>query len=47
VVVPLIPVLGRQVDLCKFKASLVYKESSWTARAVTQRNPVWKNKKEL
>jgi hypothetical protein len=29
----------RQVDLCAFKASLVYKMSSRTARA-TQRNPV-------
>ena len=39
---PLIPVLRRQrqVDICKFKASLVYKVSSRTARAVTQRNPV-------
>ena len=41
-VVPLIPALGRQrqVDLCEFKASLVYRESSRTARTVTQRNPV-------
>jgi hypothetical protein len=33
------PALGRQrqADLCKFKASLVYKASSRTARA-TQRN---------
>jgi hypothetical protein len=37
---PLIPALGsqRQVDICEFEASLVYKESSRTARAVTQRN---------
>jgi hypothetical protein len=40
-------VLGRQrqADLCEFKASLVYRESSRTAR-VTQRNPVLKNKKK-
>jgi hypothetical protein len=37
----LIPALGRQrqVDLCGFKASLVYRASSRTARA-TERNPV-------
>jgi len=29
----------RQEDLCKFVASLVYKVSSRTARAVAQRNP--------
>jgi hypothetical protein len=34
----------RQVDLCEFKVSLVYRTNSWTARA-TQRNPVSKNKK--
>jgi hypothetical protein len=36
----LIPALGRQrqADLCEFEASLIYKESSRTARAVTQRN---------
>jgi hypothetical protein len=34
----------RQVDLCEFKASVVYRVSSRTARA-TQRNPVSKNKK--
>jgi hypothetical protein len=40
---PLISTLGRQVaDLCEFKASLVYRVSSRTARA-TRRNPVWKN----
>jgi hypothetical protein len=33
----LIPALGREVDLCEFKASLVYKVSSRTARVVTQR----------
>ena len=39
--IPLIPALGRQrqVDLCEFKASLVYRVVSRTARA-TQRNPV-------
>jgi hypothetical protein len=39
----LIPALGwqRQADLCEFKASLVYRVSSRTARA-TQRNPVSK-----
>ena len=38
---PLIPTLGRQrqMDLCEFKASLVYRVSFRTARA-TQRNPV-------
>jgi hypothetical protein len=43
---PLISTLRRQsqVDLCEFKASLVYKASSKTVRAVTQRNPVLKNK---
>ena len=42
---PLIPALGkqRQVDLYEFKSSLVYKESSKTAWAVTQRNSVLKN----
>ena len=43
----LIPALGRwrqrQVDLCEFKASLVYRVSSKTVRA-TQRNPVSENK---
>ena len=40
---PLIPALRRlkQVDLCEFKASLVYRVSSRTARAI-QRNPVSK-----
>ena len=38
---PLIPTLGRQrqADLSVFKASLVYRVSSRTARA-TQRNPI-------
>ena len=34
----------RQGELCEFKASLVYKESSRLARAVTQRNPISKSK---
>jgi hypothetical protein len=33
----------RQSDLCEFKANLVYRVSSSTARAVTQRNPLLKN----
>jgi hypothetical protein len=42
---PLILALGRQrqVNLCEFEASLVYKKSSRTARAVTQRNLVSNN----
>ena len=38
---PLIPALSRQrqEDLGEFKASLVYKMGSRTARAVTQRKP--------
>ena len=42
---PLIPAFGRQrqVDLCEFEASLVYRVSSRTDR-VTQRNSVLKNK---
>jgi hypothetical protein len=38
---PLIPALGkqRQADLCEFKASLVYRADSRTARAI-QKNPV-------
>jgi hypothetical protein len=38
----LVLALGRQrkSDLCEFKASLVYRASSKTARAVTQRNLV-------
>jgi len=30
----------KQVDLCEFETSLVYKVSSRTVGAVTQRNPV-------
>jgi hypothetical protein len=39
--------MQRQVNLCEFKASLVYRESSKIARA-TQRNPISKktNKKK-
>ena len=42
---PLIPALGKQkqTDLCE--DSLVYRVSSRTARAVTQRNPVLKKYK--
>jgi hypothetical protein len=36
----------RQVDLCEFKASLVYRTSSRIARD-TQRNPVSKNQTKL
>jgi hypothetical protein len=36
---------GRGRWISEFKASLVYKVSSRTARA-TQRNPVWKNQKK-
>ena len=45
---PLIPALGsqRQADLCEFEVSLVYKASFRTAKTVTQRNPVSKNKKK-
>jgi hypothetical protein len=39
---PLIPALGRQRQ-AEFEASLVYRVSSRTARAI-QRNPVSKNK---
>jgi hypothetical protein len=35
----------RQADFCEFKASLVYRASSRTAKA-TQRNPVSKKQKE-
>jgi hypothetical protein len=41
---PLIPVLGRRRRISEFKASLVYRVSSRTARA-TQRNPVSKKTK--
>ena len=42
----LIPALRRQrqTDVYKFKVSLVYRVSSRTIRAVTQRTPVSKNK---
>jgi hypothetical protein len=45
-VVPLIPALKRhrQVNLCEFKDSLVYRGSSRTTRA-TQRNPVSEKKR--
>ena len=45
---PLIPALGRQrqEDLCEFEASLAYRGSSRTARAVTQRNSVLKKPKQ-
>jgi hypothetical protein len=36
----------RQADLCEFEVSQVYKVSSRTARAITQRNPVSRNQKE-
>jgi hypothetical protein len=41
----LMPALGkqRQINLCEFKASLVYRVNSKTAKA-TQRNSVSKNK---
>ena len=44
---PLIPALvrQRQVDLCEFKASLVYRANSKTVRAVTQKNPISKKTK--
>ena len=40
------PALRRQTqaDLSEFETSLVYQVSFRTARTVTQRNPVWKNK---
>ena len=46
VVAPLILALGRQkqVNLCKFEDSLIYRASSGTAGAIAQRNPVLKNK---
>lgn len=34
----------RQVDVCEFKASLLYRASSWIVRA-TQRYPVWRKNK--
>ena len=41
----LIPALRRQrqVDLCGFKPSLVYRVSSRIPRTVTKRNPVLEN----
>ena len=46
VVYALIPALGRQrqVDLCEFKDSLVYRVNARTAKD-TQRNPVSKSQK--
>ena len=43
---PLIPALSRQkqVDLCEFKTSLVYRVSSRTAKTASQRSLVSKNK---
>ena len=45
---PLIEALGRQkqVDLCEFEVSLVCRVNSRTSRAVTQRDPGSKRKKE-
>ena len=34
------------MDLCEVKASLVYRASSRTAKAATQRNPVSKKKRK-
>ena len=47
-VLSLIPALGRQrqVDLCEFEASLVYRVSLKTTRAVTQKNPISKTNKQ-
>ena len=44
----LVLALGRQrrVELCEFKARLVYTVSSRTARTVTHKNPVSKNKQK-
>jgi hypothetical protein len=41
----LIPALGRQVDLCEFKASLIDRARSWITRG-TQRNCVSKSQKQ-
>ena len=45
---PLIPAVGRQKqeDFCEFEATLGYRMSSRTAKAVTKRNAVSKNKKK-
>lgn len=45
---PLILVLRkqRQADLCEFESSLLYKNSSRIAKAVTHRNPVSKKQKK-
>jgi hypothetical protein len=43
----LIPALRKQADFWEFKASLVNKVSSRTAREIAQRNPVSKTPKEL
>lgn len=45
---PLIPVLRkqRQADFCEFETSLLYKNSSRIAKAVTHRNPVSRNQKK-
>ena len=44
---PLIPafVRQRQAELYELEVNLVYRVSYMTARAVTQRNPVSKNKR--
>ena len=36
----------RQVELCEFEASLIYKASSRITRAVIQRNSASENKKQ-
>jgi len=35
------------VDLCNFKASLIYNESSRRARTIAQRNHIWKNPNKM
>ena len=46
---PLTPALERQrqVDLCEFKLSLVYRVSFRTGSKATQRNPVLKNQSKI